>query len=69
MNKLLDTHEQIVGNSWAIFSMVAAIFYGVIVVLYGDVVSSIFRITMIILVKDLLRYLCDVLYFITTNLN
>ena len=42
MNKPLETHEQIVGNSRAIFSMVAPRFSGLIVVMYGDVVNSIF---------------------------
>ena len=40
MNKLLENHEHIVGNSWAIFSMVPPRFSGVIVVLSGDVVNS-----------------------------
>ena len=39
INKPLDTREQKVGNSLSIFSMVAPIFYGVIVVLSGDVAN------------------------------
>ena len=39
MNKPMDTHEQIVGNSWSILLMVAPILYDVIVVLSGDVVN------------------------------
>ena len=38
MNKPLETHEPIVRNSWAIFSTVAQIFSGVIIVLSGDAV-------------------------------
>ena len=49
--------------------MVALSFYGVIVVLSGDVVNSIFRITLIIFFKDLPDDLWDVLDFITTGLN
>ena len=55
MNGPLEIHEQIVGNEWSICSMVAPSFYGVIVVLSGDVVNSIFRITLIIFVKALPR--------------
>ena len=43
--------------------------YGVIVVLSGDVVTSIFCITLIIFVKYLPRDLCDVLDFITNGIN
>ena len=55
MNKLLKTQEQIFGNSWAIFSKVPPRFYDVIVVIYGDVVNSIFGITLILFVKYLPR--------------
>ena len=48
--------------------MVAPIFYCVIVVLYGDVLNSIFRITLMIFVKYLPRVLCDGLDFITTGI-
>ena len=51
MKEPSETHEQIVGNSWSILSMVAPIFYGVIVVLSGDVVNSIFCIILIIFVN------------------
>ena len=69
MNEALETNDQIFGNSWAICLMVAPNFYGVIVVLYGDVLNSIFPITLIIFVKYLLRNSCDGLDFITTGLN
>ena len=59
MKKLFGTREQIVGNSLAIFSMVAPSFNGVNVVLSGDVVNSIFRTNLIIFVKDLPKYSCD----------
>ena len=49
--------------------MVYPIFYGVILVLYGDVVDSIFRITLIILVKGLPRNFFDELDFIATGIN
>ena len=49
--------------------MVAPIFYDVIVVVSGDVVNSIFSITLIIFFKDLPKDLCDVLDFITTSIN
>ena len=49
--------------------MVDPSFYGVIVVIYGDVVNSIFYITLVILVKVFPRDLRDVLDFITTGLN
>ena len=39
-NKILETHEQIVGKSWAIFSMVGPRFSGVIVVLSGGTYCS-----------------------------
>ena len=58
MNKLFDTHEPIVGNSWYIFSMVARIFSSVIVVLSGHVVNPIFCITLMIFVKGLPRDYC-----------
>ena len=51
MDKLLETHEQIIGNSLSICSMVAPIFYGVVVVISSDVVNSIFCITLNIFVK------------------
>ena len=69
LNKPLKTHEHIVSNSWDIFSMSAPNLYGVIVVLSGDVVNSIFHITLIILVKGLPMDLCNTLDFITTGLN
>ena len=69
MNQPLEAHEKIVGNSWALLSMVASIFYGAIVVLSGDVVNSIFRIILMIFVKGLPRDLCDLFYFIATGLN
>ena len=49
--------------------MVAPIFYGVIVVLFSDVVKSIFHITPIIFVKGFSRDLCDGLYSIITGKN
>ena len=58
MNKPLETNEQIVGNSWAIFSIFPPSFYGVILVLSSDIVNSIFYITLIISVKYLPRDLC-----------
>ena len=42
MNKPLETREHVLGNSWSIFSMAAPSFSGVIVVLSGYVVNSIF---------------------------
>ena len=42
---------------------------GVIVVLSGGVVNSLFLITLIIFVKYLLRDLCHGLEFITTGIN
>ena len=56
MNKPFDNHKQIVENSWAILSMVAPIFYGMIVVVYVDVVDPIICITLIIFVKYLPQY-------------
>ena len=69
INKPLDTHEKVVGNLWAIYSMFATRFSSVIVVLAGDVVNSIFRISLMIFFIFLLKYLYDGLYFITTGLN
>ena len=69
MNKSLRTHEQIVGNSWAIRSMAAPRFYGVILVLSADLLNSVFCITLIIFVDYLPRDLRDGLDFITTGLN
>ena len=65
----LEDHEHIVGNSWDICSVVFPSFYGVIVVLSGDVVNSLFCITLIIFVKDLPRNSCDGLDFITISIN
>ena len=65
----METHERIVGNSWAILSMVDPRFYVVIVMIYGDLVNSIFRITLIIFVKYLPRDSCYGLDLITTGLN
>ena len=67
--KPLDTHEQTVGKSLYICSIFAPIFSGVVVVLSGDVVNSIFHITVIIFFKGLSSYLCGRLYFIATGLN
>ena len=69
LNKPLETHEHIVGNSREIFSMVVPKFYGVIVMIYGDVVNSIFCITLIVFVKYLPRDFCDGLDFITNCIN
>ena len=49
--------------------MVDPRFFGVILVLYGDVVNPIFRITLMIFLKGLPRYLWDGLESITTGLN
>ena len=49
--------------------MVSPRFYGVIVVLYGDIVNSIFRVTLMIFVNGLSRDYCDRLDFITTGIN
>ena len=59
--KPLKTHQHIVGNLWAICSMVSPIFNGVIVVIYDDAASTIFCITMTIFVKGLTMNLCDYL--------
>ena len=69
MNKPLDAHKQVVGNSWSISSMVAPILSGVIVVLSGDEVNPIFCITLIIFFKGLRRYSCNGLEYITTDIN
>ena len=69
INKPLDTHYQMVGHSWSICSMVAPIFFGITVGMYGDIVNSIFCIPLMIFVNSLPRYLCDWLKFITTSLN
>ena len=69
LNKTLETNEHIVGNSWDICSMVAPMFYVGIVVLYGDVVNSIFHIIPIIFVKGFPKDLFDVLEFISTGPN
>ena len=49
--------------------MVAPSFYGVIVVLSGDVVNSIFPITLMVFVKSLPINSRDGLDFATTGLN
>ena len=49
----MNTHEQIVKNSWAIFSIFVRSFSGVIVVLYYDIVNQIFCINLIIFVGGL----------------
>ena len=61
-----NKNEQTIGDSWTdIWEPVSHFlngfprFYGVIVVISGDVVNSIFYITMMIFVKDLSRDLCD----------
>ena len=46
--KPFETHGQIAGNSWVIYSMVSPIFYGAIVILSGDVMNPIFLITLMI---------------------
>ena len=69
LNRPLDNHEYIVGDSWDICSMVAPSFYGVIVVISSDVANSIFRNTMIIFVKGLPICLYNELEFIATGLN
>ena len=48
MNKLLEIHEPIFGNPWAIFSLVVTTFSRVIIFLYGEIVNPIFHITMMI---------------------
>ena len=53
LDKPLESHAQMLGISLAIFSMVSSVFSGVVVVLYGDVMNPIFRITMMIFVKAL----------------
>ena len=68
-NKPSDTYEQIVGNSWSIFSMVDWIFSGVIVVLFVDVINPIFCITLMIFVKVLPMDFCDGLETITNGIN
>ena len=67
--KKLETHEQIVGNSWAILSIISPRFYGVIIVLYGDAVNSFFQIPLIIFVNYLSRDSCYGLDFIKTGTN
>ena len=69
LNKPLETHEQMVVYPWEILSMVTPIFYGVLVVISGDVVNSIFCINLIIFVKYLPRDSCDGLDFITNGIN
>ena len=53
LNKPLDTHEYIVGISWAICSNFATTLSGVIIFLFSEVVNSIFYIALGILVKIL----------------
>ena len=65
INKQLETHEKVVEKSWAICSIVAPRFSGIIEVMYGDVVNTIFCITMMIFVKVLPRYPYDLLESIT----
>ena len=59
MKKPLKTHNQIVEDLLEMFSMVYKIFYGVFVVLSGDVMNLIFCITLMIFVKGLQRYTGD----------
>ena len=68
-NKPLETHEQIFGNSWAICSMVSPRFSGVIAVLSGDEVNSIFHSTLMIRFEGLPRDLCYGLYLTTAIIN
>ena len=42
MNTPSENYEHILGNSRTIFSMVAPIFSGVIIMLFGDAVNPIF---------------------------
>ena len=68
INTLLETHEQISGKSWAIFSMVDPRFSGVTVVLSSDEVNTIFFTNLMIFIKGLPRDLCYELEFINTGL-
>ena len=52
-NKSLDNNEQIVCN------LLPPSFYNIFVVLYGDVLNPIFRITLMIFVKGLPKDSCD----------
>ena len=51
MKKTLETHEQIVGNSWSTWEMVATGFSCVIIVMYDTIVDTILCITPMIFVK------------------
>ena len=48
INKPMEPYEYIVGNSWYTFSMVSTSFFGVIIVLSGDIVNHIFLINLMI---------------------
>ena len=69
MNKPVDNHRQIVGNSVSILSMFVPSFSGVIVVMSSDVVNPTFRITLMIFFKTLPRDLCDGLELVTAGIN
>ena len=68
-NKLLEIHENIVGNSCSILSIVAPSFSGVISVLNGYVVNPIFCVYLMIFLKVLTRDSCYGLEFSTTGLK
>ena len=65
LKKTLETHEQMLGRSCC--PMISLIFSVVLVVLYGDVVSPIFFITLMTFFEYLPSDSCDVLDLLTTN--
>ena len=69
LNKPLNTHYQMVGISGATCSLVVPSFSVVFVVLSGDVVNPIFRITLMIFFHGLPMDSYDGLDFVTTGLN
>ena len=69
MIQQLETHEQSLGNLWYIYSIVEPICFGVILILSGDVVNPISRITLVIFFEVLPSYLFEWFKSIYTDIN
>ena len=65
----METHEQILGNSYATFSMVYTGLSGLIILMSADILNPIFCINLMIFFKFLQRDTCYGLEPITTSLN